>query len=357
MTSPSRCAAATARRTPETITYRQQDAGATAWAQPACRAGHYDVAVGGRPGRREAHLVGADRPQAPQADLCTAAVAGDAAVLTALLPQAAGHRGRPRRASFRSDGFTQVLRQIHQGARSTITSPTVEDPPEELGFGRGVLISASLGPGNKRHRLRAAQAGGRAGGIGCRSAGEAPVSASPVADRDESRPAGTGRPADPGHQPSRQRGWLRPADHILQLLPPCSGLELAFYVGCLNLREALTAAGEPVCCPGAASQRRSSALSARGLYDPCAEPAGWPAGPSAMTWRPTARRLIMITGANQGGKSTFLRSVGLAQLMMQCGHVRRAPSRSRASVSHGHLHALQARRGRDDEAAASWTRS
>jgi DNA mismatch repair ATPase MutS len=29
--------------------------------------------------------------------------------------------------------------------------------------------------------------------------------------------------------------------------------------------------------------------------------------------------LIVITGANRGGKSTFLRSVGLAQLMMQCG--------------------------------------
>jgi DNA mismatch repair ATPase MutS len=27
----------------------------------------------------------------------------------------------------------------------------------------------------------------------------------------------------------------------------------------------------------------------------------------------------MITGANQGGKSTLLRSLGLAQLMMQCG--------------------------------------
>ena len=27
----------------------------------------------------------------------------------------------------------------------------------------------------------------------------------------------------------------------------------------------------------------------------------------------------VITGANQGGKSTFLRSVGIAQLMMQCG--------------------------------------
>ena len=31
------------------------------------------------------------------------------------------------------------------------------------------------------------------------------------------------------------------------------------------------------------------------------------------------KALLIITGANQGGKSTFLRSVGIAQLMMQCG--------------------------------------
>ncbi|MCR4584149.1 MAG: hypothetical protein K5686_00350 [Lachnospiraceae bacterium] len=29
--------------------------------------------------------------------------------------------------------------------------------------------------------------------------------------------------------------------------------------------------------------------------------------------------LLIVTGANQGGKSTFLRSIGIAQLMMQCG--------------------------------------
>jgi DNA mismatch repair ATPase MutS len=31
------------------------------------------------------------------------------------------------------------------------------------------------------------------------------------------------------------------------------------------------------------------------------------------------KALVIITGANQGGKSTFLRSLGLSQLMMQCG--------------------------------------
>ena len=31
------------------------------------------------------------------------------------------------------------------------------------------------------------------------------------------------------------------------------------------------------------------------------------------------KMLLVITGANQGGKSTFLRSIGIAQIMMQCG--------------------------------------
>ena len=43
------------------------------------------------------------------------------------------------------------------------------------------------------------------------------------------------------------------------------------------------------------------------------------------------KSLIIITGANSGGKSTFLRSAGLAQLMMQCGMFVTAAS-LRASV-------------------------
>ena len=38
------------------------------------------------------------------------------------------------------------------------------------------------------------------------------------------------------------------SDHILAFFTMLRA-ELAFYVGALNLREALTAAGEPVCVP------------------------------------------------------------------------------------------------------------
>jgi DNA mismatch repair ATPase MutS len=92
---------------------------------------------------------------------------------------------------------------------------------------------------------------------------------------------------------------------------------LAFYVGCLNLSEQLAEQGEPMAFPIPVA-RGARALAARWLYDVCL----------ALTTRQRVvgndvdadgKSLVMITGANQGGKSTFLRSVGLAQLMTQCG--------------------------------------
>jgi len=41
--------------------------------------------------------------------------------------------------------------------------------------------------------------------------------------------------------------------------------------------------------------------------------------PVGNTCRIDGKRLLIVTGANQGGKSTFLRSIGIAQIMMQCG--------------------------------------
>ena len=62
----------------------------------------------------------------------------------------------------------------------------------------------------------------------------------------------------------------------------------------------------------------SAARSATDLYDPCL---ALVAGARVVGNEVAAdgKHLVLITGANRGGKSTFLRSIGLAQLMMQSG--------------------------------------
>jgi hypothetical protein len=93
--------------------------------------------------------------------------------------------------------------------------------------------------------------------------------------------------------------------------------ELAFYIGCLNLAEDLKAKGEPVCFPEA-HPGMDKVFRVRALYDVALALSirGKIVGNDADA---SGRGLILITGANQGGKSTFLRSLGLAQLMMQAG--------------------------------------
>jgi DNA mismatch repair ATPase MutS len=92
---------------------------------------------------------------------------------------------------------------------------------------------------------------------------------------------------------------------------------LAFYMGCLNLQEILAERGEPLCFPGPcpADERRQDFV---GLYDICLA-LGQEQAVVGNTAHADGKDLIIITGANQGGKSTFLRSIGVAQLMMQCG--------------------------------------
>jgi len=106
------------------------------------------------------------------------------------------------------------------------------------------------------------------------------------------------------------------ADHINNFFDMLR-LELAFYVGCLNLSDQLTQMGEPVCFPQVVTSNERK-HSFKGLYDICL----------ALTVKQKIvgnqvdadnKDLMIITGANQGGKSTTLRSLGLAQLMMQAG--------------------------------------
>ena len=69
-----------------------------------------------------------------------------------------------------------------------------------------------------------------------------------------------------------------------------------------------------------------------------------------------ARGSSSITGANGGGKSTFLRAVGLAQVMLQAGMFV-AAERLSAERSIERPHPLHARGGRRDGARQARTRS
>jgi len=93
--------------------------------------------------------------------------------------------------------------------------------------------------------------------------------------------------------------------------------ELGFYIGCLNVHDQLQRAGRPICMPDPEPAARG-ALEAGGLIDAGLALRGT-GNLVGNDLHATGKTLIMITGANQGGKSTLIRAIGLAQLMMHAG--------------------------------------
>ena len=93
--------------------------------------------------------------------------------------------------------------------------------------------------------------------------------------------------------------------------------ELAFYISCLNLHDALTRMGLPIVFPDPRPVGEHQ-YKFSGLYDVCLS-LQMESGIVGNSTNADGKNLVIITGANQGGKSTFLRGIGVAQLMMQCG--------------------------------------
>ncbi len=113
--------------------------------------------------------------------------------------------------------------------------------------------------------------------------------------------------------------------------------ELALYLGGINLHDRLTELGLPVCFPTPAPLHDGS-LAASDLVDVgLALRTGEPV--VGNDFDPGPSPLVLVTGANQGGKSTFLRSVGLAQTMMQAGLFVAARSWRSAVATHVFVHA------------------
>ena len=233
-------------------------------------------------------------------------------------------------SGFRSDGFTRFFTMIAKELGDDYFA-TVDGHLKRLKFSGGVLVSASLGVGNAGtgHVLRTPRPG-RRGLAEVMGVGDRSVYTLTIIDRDE---AGARALSELSGRGVNQvaNALAQSAEHILGFFRLLR-TELAFYIGALNAHERLAATGGPTCFPEPLPPA-GAAFSAAGLYDPClALTASTPVTGNDVSADGVS--LVMITGANQGGKSTFLRSVGLAQLMMQSGMFAAAAA-LRASVCRG----------------------
>jgi hypothetical protein len=230
-------------------------------------------------------------------------------------------------------GFLTRLRRLAEGPGQEMTSPAfvrlctmlkselddsylklLESCLRELNLPRGLVMSARLGRASRGtgYMLHKAPARGLRQRLTSRSQ---PSLTFVVPERDDS---GTQALAE-----LQARGINIAANALAQSVEHILGFftslrtEVAFYIGCLNLQKVLSAKGEPLCTP-VPVPTEPPVFRADGLYDPGLSLAveGNTVGNDVEA---DGKTLVVLTGANRGGKSTLLRSVGLAQLMMQCG--------------------------------------
>ncbi|OIV37760.1 hypothetical protein BIV57_09315 [Mangrovactinospora gilvigrisea] len=223
-----------------------------------------------------------------------------------------------------SEGFTGLFAEL-DGEVDDDWFREVARHLKELQFRRGILLSARLGDGGRATEL---------------ALGRPDPDAPDPADRKPARrfPLGPRRPDTLSFtlpenddrnakalEELRDRGLnsvadavATAADHLRDWFAALHR-ELGFHLCLLNLRKRLADRGLPLCTPEPL-QPGTAALAARDLYDPgLALTADASTAITRNDVEAGGAPLILVTGANQGGKSTFLRSVGTAQLLLQCG--------------------------------------
>jgi len=218
-------------------------------------------------------------------------------------------------SQFESEAFTSLFAMLRKELDDEYLA-SVQNHLTELKFRKGVLLSAELGEFDESTNYVLRQSRDKELTWFQRILGKRPPGYTfHLAERDQ---AGAEILST-----MRQRGITRvaialaqSADHVLSFFKMLR-TELAFYVGCINLHSRLVGKQEPVSfpVPTPAGTRKHNFT---GLYDLCLsiQMETRLVGNSADA---DGKSLTIITGANQGGKSSFLRGIGLAQMMMQCG--------------------------------------
>lgn len=242
----------------------------------------------------------------------------DAVRLLQMLMEAAGKLkvvADEQSTMFASQGFNSFFNTL-KAELSDDYFGTVKAQLKELEFREGVLMSAGLGEGNQgmnyvlRKSLRP-----KASFLESLFSRKPPIYKFHIDPRDEGGCRALTDLQDHGIN-LVANAVAQSADHVLDFFMMLR-TELAFYIGCMNLHRLLREKNVPLCFPNPA-QTGTQKHSSIGLRDVCL----------ILTTKKNVvgndlhadgKALVLITGANQGGKSTFLRGIGLAQLMMQSG--------------------------------------
>ncbi|HPH98650.1 MAG TPA: hypothetical protein PKW33_21960 [Anaerolineaceae bacterium] len=218
-------------------------------------------------------------------------------------------------AIFHSEGFKRFFSMI-QSELSDEYFDTIEYHLKTLRFRDGILISAELGNGNEgtNYTLRLPNERNTSW-IQKFFSRKSPTYSFMISERDDAGARALGDLKNIGVN-SAANALAQAAEHVENFFNMLRN-ELAFYVGCINLKNQLEQIGNPIAFPVPVCMHERLHVF-QGMYDVSL----------ALTMKQAivgneinadAKNLAIITGANQGGKSTFLRSIGLAQLMMQAG--------------------------------------
>jgi DNA mismatch repair ATPase MutS len=214
---------------------------------------------------------------------------------------------------FDPDAFRTLFRTLADQLSDDYFE-VVEDHLRRLKFRRGVQVSAGFGKGLKGsdYVLRR-PAPGSDSWLNRLLPGRTPHYTIYLAPRDEAGANAMSELRDRGLAIAAD-ALARSARHILDFFEMFLA-KLAFYIGCLNLHERLREIGAPFAFPDVEAGEQV-ALGFRELYDVNLALSGG-RRPIGNDLDADAKPLIVITGANQGGKTTFLRSFGVAEVMAQ----------------------------------------
>ncbi len=215
---------------------------------------------------------------------------------------------------FESDGFKEFFTRIKEEITGEYLQE-IEEHLRELNFEDEVLIGAQLGKGNRGSNYVLCKPGEqkkwfeRIFKTGTREY------TFRINDQDEIAVRKLSEFKNRGVN-SVANAAAQSVEHILNFLILLR-TELAFYLGCINLYKRLNEIGEKTCFPVPVTADKRT-LSCAGLYDvSLALSMNEPVVSNDIS--ADNKNLIIVTGANKGGKTTFLRSVGLSQIMMHSG--------------------------------------